>query len=321
MLNNYKYFIALAEEKSISHAADKLYISHQCLSKYLKNLEQEYNVAFFERTPKLTLTPAGHAMLDTLRQVQFLEQNLDNQLEDICLSKKGRIRVGTTEGRYRVLIPELISEFKALYPEVLLDVEYAVSKELTDRVLKNELDLVLINQDGVDHHQLISKPLLNEQLYLVISDNMLAQYFPDNYPACKEQFAKGVDLAMFQKVPFILNRKTFNSRIALENYAQARNLQLNCVMELTQLDIHFMMSARDYAASICWTMYLPSIAEMNQLHPEHHLNVFPIAGLDARNQFSLVTLKEKILPDYGKNFIRLVQRKCASFADLNPSTI
>ena len=62
MFNNYEYFIALAEEENISRAAEKLFISHQCLSKYLKNLEENYHVMFFDRQPKLKLTPAGEAV-------------------------------------------------------------------------------------------------------------------------------------------------------------------------------------------------------------------------------------------------------------------
>ncbi|MST55371.1 LysR family transcriptional regulator [Pyramidobacter sp. SM-530-WT-4B] len=98
MLNNYNYFITLAEEKNISRAAERLFISHQCLSKYLKNLEQEYRVTFFERSPRLKLTVAGEAMLNMLRQVQFLERNLESQLDDIRQSRRGIIRLGTTEG-------------------------------------------------------------------------------------------------------------------------------------------------------------------------------------------------------------------------------
>lgn len=321
MLNNYEYFIVLAEEENISRAAEKLFISHQCLSKYLKNLEQTYRISFFERTPHLKLTPAGQAMLDTLRQVQFLEHNLDSQLDDIRSSRKGLIRLGTTEGRYRVLIPDLISEFQLLYPDVVLDVQYAVTQQLTDRVLKNELDLVLLNQNTIDHNQLDSQTLLNERLYVVLSDHMLERYFPDRYPQCRQDFAQGADLAEFQSIPFVMNRRQFNSRTILDNYLQARGIHLQCLMELTQLDIHFMMTARDYAASFCWSMYLPTIHQMNQSDPDRHLNVFPIRGLDATNRFSLVTLKGKILPAYGRDLVTLIKQKCASFAHANPADV
>lgn len=52
MLNNYKYFLVLAEELNISNAAKRLYISHQSLSKYLKGLEEKHGVAFLRGSPK-----------------------------------------------------------------------------------------------------------------------------------------------------------------------------------------------------------------------------------------------------------------------------
>lgn len=317
MLNNYLYFIALAEELNISKAAQRLYISHQCLSKYLKNLEQEYNVTFFERTPRLSLTLAGQAYLDMLRQVQFLENNFENQLTDIRLARKGLIRFGTTEGRFRILVPSLLSEFKRIYPEVKLETRYATSDQLCESIAKNELDMALMNRRDAGSSQLERRTLLSEKLYMVISDHLLAQYFPEQYPACKEAFRNGVDLALFaqREVPFVLNYKGFNSRETLEEHLRAKGVALNCVLEMTQQDMHFMLAARDFAACFCWAMYLPSIQRANE-DTNQQLNVFPIQGLTATNQVVLVMPRGKILPAYGKDLVRLIQQTCTAFASL-----
>ena len=316
MLNNYQYFIVLAEEKNISRAAERLYISHQCLSKYLKNLEEEYSITFFERSPKLSLTPAGEAFLETLRQVQFLENNLNNQLDDIRQSKKGSIRFGTTEGRYRVLVPSLLSDFKRIYPDVKLQAEYNTSNRLCEQILNNELDLALMNKRDINPNQFEMQTILDEKLYMVISDHMLAQYFPSEYPACKETFSKGVDLARFDRlqVPFVLNYRGFNSREILEDYLNSRGLQLNCVLEMTQQDMHFMLAARDYAACFCWAMYLPTIQQTNVDPSLCHLNIFPIKGLSGTNQVVLVKPKGKILPAYGRDLVRLIKQNCTTFS-------
>ncbi|MBQ7565897.1 MAG: LysR family transcriptional regulator [Oscillospiraceae bacterium] len=315
MLNNYQYFIALAEELNISKAADRLFISHQCLSKYLRKLEQEYNVAFFERTPRLSLTSAGQVYLDMLRQVQLLESNTENQLNDIRQSKKGLIRFGTTEGRYRIMIPDLLSSFQRVYPDVRLEPRYATSDRLCELVLKNELDLALLNRRDINQNQFDVRTVLNERLYLVISDHLLAQFFPDRYPGCREKFLGGVDLADFHKrgVPFVLSYEGYNSRDTLETYLRSRGFELNCTMEMTQQDLHYMLAARDYAACFCWAMYLPSIQDYN-LHAEHNrLNVFPVKGLNTVNQVVLVIPKGKILPTYGKELMRQIREIAATF--------
>lgn len=57
---NYEYFLMIAEEGSISKAADKLYLTQPSLSKYLKRLEENLGVELFSRDRyPLALTQAG----------------------------------------------------------------------------------------------------------------------------------------------------------------------------------------------------------------------------------------------------------------------
>ena len=226
MLNHYDYFIALAEERSISKAAERLFISHQCLSKYLKNLEQSYQIALFERKPHFQLTEAGKAYLDMLRQVQLLEKNTENRMADIRHSQEGLIRFGTTEGRYRVLIPQLISRYQKLYPDVRLETYCATTNELYERLEANQLDLVLLNFRDRHAARFETQTLLQETMYLVASDGLLAKYFPESYPECLETFRGGVDLAEFEqrRVPFVQTPVGFNSRDAVDELCRRRGI-------------------------------------------------------------------------------------------------
>ena len=55
---------------------------------------------------------------------------------------------------------------------------------------------------------------------------------------------------------------------------------------------------------------------MNRLNPERALNVFPIRGLEERNHIVLVTQKGKILPEFGKELIRLIRKDCAQYENM-----
>ena len=83
MLQNYEYFLMLAETKNISKAAEKLYVSHQCLSRYLKNLEDECGLMLFQRKPTLELTYAGTVLADSMREIQRIEQDTRRKLTDL----------------------------------------------------------------------------------------------------------------------------------------------------------------------------------------------------------------------------------------------
>lgn len=317
MIQNYRYFIALAEECNISRAAEKLFVSHQCLSKYLKDLESQYGVALFNRKPRLSLTPAGEMFYESVRQMELIENNLESQLEDYSNSDTGIIRIGTTEGRFRILIPEILVAFQARYPHVTLEVECANSNALREMVLNNQLDMMITAFPADSSRRLSSTLIIKEQLYLIISDNMLMKYFPDRFPECKKEFREGVDLHEFQHVPFVLNEPGFSSRDMIDNYARKNNITLNCIREIVQADIHYLLSARDYAASFCFSMFLPGVSDANTVRSsDSPLNIFPISGFDTTNPVRLLYLKNKIFPTYGYYLISLVKEVCRPF--MNP---
>ncbi|MBN1468302.1 MAG: LysR family transcriptional regulator [Fusobacteriaceae bacterium] len=316
MLNNYDYFIVIAEELNISNAAKRLFISHQCLSKYLKNLEERYNVTFFDRKPKLKLTTAGEIMLQTLRNIELLEKNLENQLSDINETNSGTIHFGIPEGRYSIIVPKLLKAFRDIYPNVDLVIHHATSLQMQDMILENSLDLFLSGISNLSNSLLKYDIILNEKMYLIISDNLLKKSFPENYPQCKETFKNGVDLKLFEHVPFVLNKKNFNSRILLDNHLKKLGITLNCINELTQPDIHYLLCAEDYAASFCFSMYLSGINQLNKFSDNKSLlNVFPIIDLDEVSPLALIYHKNKIFPSYINDFKRILKNLCNPYSN------
>lgn len=313
MFNNYRYFIALAEEGSISRAANRLFITHQNLSKYLSNLEEELGVPLFQRKPSLSLTYAGQLVLDTFRQVELAEHNLGTQLVDLREDAIGEIRLGTTEGRLRILMPDIITEFKREFPGIRLLITSAASPELRRLLQNGQLDLIVAGVPPERSAMLNYDIVLQERLYLVISDNMLRDLFADDYPACKQKLQRGADLRLFRPVPFAMNLPNLNSNILITRHFAKLGISPNCVHTSSHPDLHHMMSARDYAASFCLTMYLPSLFKLNE-SLDNKLNVFPIADFSDRNPVAICTLKDRMLPYYTSALIQTLRRQCGNYS-------
>lgn len=157
--------------------------------------------------------------------------------------------------------------------------------------------------------------MLNETLYLVISDRLLRQYFPADYPACKEEMtARGVDLSHFRSVPFCVLYRGFNSRTIIEEHLRERNLSLNFIYEASQPDLLHIMTSHDYAASFCLSMYLENIRNLNQaLPPDNQLHAFPIQDLHASNPIFLISQKGRHFPRYTSELIKLIRQQCFSY--------
>ena len=315
MLQNYQYFLTLAETLNISQAAKQLFISHQCLSRYLKTLESECGLMLFERKPSLSLTYAGETLLAAFRQIQRIEQDTLSQLEEIQDGTSGEVRIGITEGRLRIFFPRLLESYQPLFPNVTLRVTSAPTAQMLDRLLENKLDLVLGSPTGQFNPALDYSAVLNETLYLVISDRLLRQYFPADYPACKEEMtARGVDLSHFRSVPFCVLYRGFNSRTIIEEHLRERNLSLNFIYEASQPDLLHIMTSHDYAASFCLSMYLENIRNLNQARPpDNQLHAFPIQDLHASNPIFLISQKGRHFPRYTSELIKLIRQQCFSY--------
>lgn len=131
-------------------------------------------------------TPASQVYLDMMLYIQMLEPNLEDQLNDIRTAKRGHISFVTTEGRYRVLIPDLLTRFHISYPDVILDLQYGTTQKVSKNALNNNLDVALLNQNVKLHRQLEIRTVAKKQMYLVILGNLSERYFPNQSPVQAE---------------------------------------------------------------------------------------------------------------------------------------
>lgn len=315
MLNNYEYFLVLAEELNITRAAEKLFISHQCLSKYLKKLETECGTALFQRKPVFSMTYAGEQLYQSLRQIELIEKNIRTTMNSLQSGDYGEVRFGTPEGRLRVLMPDLLEQFAKKYPNVDIRMSCASPTELLEMIEANKLDAIVTT----DLHTVLSpnirrKVLLEEHLYLIISDNMLRECFPDQYPECITRFKEGVNLQEFSHVPFVLNHPGFTSRDMLDRFLLKTGIALNCVNEINSMDLHHLMTARDFAASLALTMYLPSIYQLSDTATSYsELYAFPIQELKETNAFVMLSLKNRLYPQYVQHAMNLLKQLCSNY--------
>ncbi len=310
MFNNYQYFITLAEELNMTRAASKLHISHQCLSKFLKRLESEYETILIDRKPVLSLTYAGELLLKTLRNIEILENNFNNQISELSHGHFGELRIGTTEGRMRLLMPDLLYEFNAKYPNVNLRIISNKTNILLDMLVNNKLDIALMSSSipiAEIHYDLV----LKEQLYVVISDNLMDTYFKEMSSQYKEDFKTGADLKLFEQIPFVLSYQELPSRKMIDKHLIQIGSTVNCVSESSAMDLHHIMTSKDYAASLCLTMFLSNICKLNDTSTTtSKLNVFPIKDFEQTNPIAIAYRKDKFHPEFSSVAMKMIREIC-----------
>ena len=126
-----RIFLAIAEHRSLSAAADALYLSQPSVSSYLGRLEEELGVRLFLRQRGrngITLTPEGERLLPVARELLSVERHLQ-EFRDSCKQKV--LRIGESEfTREKVILP-ILERLRQRIPGVELQ-QYAIPIDAGD---------------------------------------------------------------------------------------------------------------------------------------------------------------------------------------------
>lgn len=88
---NLQYFLAVAEEGSITRAAERLFISQQALSNHITRLEEELGCRLFTRKPNLELTYAGKYFQKSASRILDIQRQTATAMGDINGSRRGEL--------------------------------------------------------------------------------------------------------------------------------------------------------------------------------------------------------------------------------------
>ena len=146
MFDGKEYVYAVYEEKSFSKAAQKLYITQPALSTAIKKVEKKIGTPIFDRsTSPIGLTPGGEVYIDAIEKLFALEQNTLNQLNNLNGLLAGKLSVGGTIFFTSFVLPGVLSEFSHRYPQIKIDLQEGTTTQLTDKLVAEELDLLIDN--------------------------------------------------------------------------------------------------------------------------------------------------------------------------------
>lgn len=129
------YFKTVYEQKSITGAAKKHFITPQGLSKIIKNLESEFGTILFERNQKgMEPTPSANLLYEKVESIIFQLNDIEKTMRQLGTSEK-RLRIGCATGVMDVLPFQMILDFIEKFPEI--DVQW---NEYTNQDVKDHLE-------------------------------------------------------------------------------------------------------------------------------------------------------------------------------------
>lgn len=200
------YVLKVAEERSFSAAAKKLYVTQPSLSEFIRKVERELGYDLFDRsvTP-LKLTDAGEVYLETAREILNLERTMENRLRDMDASQYGKLSIGVSP--YNGLVTSVLKRFFDIYPNYKVDIQDSVGTAERLRLLEQgELDLCIQPVFEKISSKFVAEEIMSDDLVLLVpSDHPINNELPyrkiedSPYPVIEARA-----LRKFHNIPFVL---------------------------------------------------------------------------------------------------------------------
>lgn len=303
-LDSLHYFVELTKDLNMTQTAKRLYLSQQTLSNHIARLERDCGTPLFYRKPRLSLTPAGLALLHFSSRFLSQEREFRAELSDLIDETSGVIRFGASFIRYNYMLPGILPLFSQKYPRVSLELTDDTSGHLMDKLDRGELDVVL----SVRNENLPGQScplLLSNQLYLLVSESLLTRYYGAAAPDIKEQARRGAQLEDFARLPFLLITPPNKLGSIIANCFEEAGVTPHVYLSTTYMRMSASLASQGLCATFCTTMPLYKLQQ--NLAPD--VNIFPV--LYKRSPVShdlyLSYYENRYHPQYIQYFIQLIR--------------
>jgi len=143
-LNKLRTFTVVAEIGNITKAAKKLYRTQPAISNQLKDLEEDTKLSLFERkNSRIYLTKEGQQLYEFAKQRILELDDMVTSLHNNCDNIEGVVRLGVQREICQYLVPNIVSDFRVLYPNVQFQIKLHDNNRLEESLLNNEVDTAL----------------------------------------------------------------------------------------------------------------------------------------------------------------------------------
>jgi DNA-binding transcriptional LysR family regulator len=206
-------FIAVAEEGSVTRAAERLHISQPPLSRYIRQLEVELELQLFDRHRHgARITEGGQQLLDKARTLEAALADFCETASKASHGAASSVRVGIGWGLWDV-INRVRAEAVRHVPAMTIEAIEAFCRDQVDQQLHDRALDVVISRPAFDRTYLEVATLFEDRLVAVLSEE---------HPLASRKL---VHLAELAEVPLLLWDRSINPFLydkMLDLYAKAR---------------------------------------------------------------------------------------------------
>ncbi len=297
--NTIEAFITVAEQKSFSRAAEKLFITQPAVSKRIAALEQDIGAALFDRIGHvIELTQAGRTMLPRARQILDEIDAARLAVNNLADEVSGVLRIGISHHIGMRRAPGVLRAFAQRYPLVDLNIKFLGSEEAVHTVEQGHLEFALAT--------LPAQPPEILQMETIWTDSLAVVTSPDHPLSGSKQLA----LADILAYPALLPTPETYTRQLVDSAFTAKGDKIAPGIETNNLETIKMM----VSLGLGWSV-LP-LTMLDATIVQHS-----IAGMDFKRNLGVLMHPKRTLSNAAEAMIGLLREAAEAPLQLSTHTL
>jgi DNA-binding transcriptional LysR family regulator len=290
-LYHLRIFKTVAEFEHITRASEELILSQPAVTKIIQSLEHDTGVKLIERHGRrIVLTHAGHVLHGYARRMFALEREMEEALAVLRDVEVGEIKLAANRTTGAYLLPQIVSRYRNLYPQVTLYITILNSHEIIDQTLNWTLDFGLVEGDPAT-----LPPGLHVEVFA--QDELVLVVSPDHHWSKLDELNPDA----LQKGKLLLREQGSGIREVIENALGLYGVQVHPMFALPDNEAIKQMVINGVGAAI-----VSALTVQRELVSGDLVRI-PIAGVDLRPQLSIVRRIDKQLSRAAQAFCALLE--------------
>lgn len=170
-MDQFDYILAVAEERNLTKAAERMFISQPAMTLRIKRLEEELGIKIFDRSKiPLEITAEGELYLTEMRKIKAMEEKLFYTLLSTKHTGSQQLTIGIGINRGRFWLPLLLPALSTIHPQLSIQTQEGPDSE-TEALLKNgSVDIGILTTTTVSQ-DLYAVTLATENVFLAVPRN------------------------------------------------------------------------------------------------------------------------------------------------------
>lgn len=224
-IEQFQVFRTIAQVKSFTKAAKILNFTQPAISSQIKLLEQSYNVTLFERCNNgVRLTEAGKKFYEYGDRILAMYEEMELEIAKLTGINKEVINIGASYTAGNYYMPQVILNFKELYPNAFVRLNISNSAQVINEVKERNLDVGIVEGNMTYDRDLEIYKVGTDELVLIVpaTDKWLNK--------------KSITMEELVNEPFVSREETSGMRQYFSNFLSNHGINyddMNIVMEIT----------------------------------------------------------------------------------------